>query len=82
MSKMLLLVESPSRIDMTTSEWPHNFPSPPTDEKKTILFLSVMCAHAATRGGFLPITILSFSFGVSNLHGADERSCNRSSGKR
>ena len=35
--------------------------------------LYVMCAHDATRGGFLPVAVLSFSSGVFNLHGDDEK---------
>lgn len=75
MSKLPLLVEIPVGSGMTTAEWPHKVPSPPTNEKKTRLLLYVMCAHVATEGGFLPVAVLSFSFGVFKLHGGDDRGC-------
>ena len=36
--------------------------------RKKRLFLFVMCAHAATRGGSLPVVVLLFSSRVFKLH--------------
>lgn len=75
---LLLVVKIPPVSDMNTLEWSDKSRSLPLPMRKKISVLYVMCAHATTGGGFLPVAILSFSSRVFNMHGGAERRCNQS----